>query len=293
MPQSMTGHGVGQGHANGWVAQVELSSVNHRHLDLRFRLATPSPALQARLATAVQARLGRGHVTVQLDVSRAEGAAAGVHVDKALARAWADALREVAQAAGLSGSPTPAEVAAMPGVVRLERPDDRFEELCDLVMPALEAALDGMLVSRRAEGERLLADLTPRVEALRGLHAQVLALAADLVDHRRERLRARVTDALQEHSIALDEARLEHELVLFADRTDITEELVRLQGHLDAFEDALKQDEPGRKLGFLAQELLREVNTIGSKTTDLTITGHVVEAKVEIERLREQVANIA
>ncbi len=293
MPQSMTGIGIGRASDAGWRATVELRSVNHRHLDLRFRHGAHGSAVQQAISTAIKARLERGHIAVRVDIERDQGSQPVARVDRPLAEAFKAAAEQLSDVVGGDTSVDVAWLAGLSGVVELEQPDEASEAIAALVGEAVAAAIDELLRVRRTEGDHLAADLIARTRRLQSLQAEIALLAADLVPARRLKLRERLSDVAAELGSQVDTGRLEQELVLYAERIDITEELVRLEGHLLAFVATLQQDQPGRRLGFLVQELLREVNTIGSKANSLPVTEHVITAKVEIERLREQVLNLA
>ncbi len=293
MPQSMTGIGIGRASDAGWRATVELRSVNHRHLDLRFRHGAHGSAVQQAISTAIKARLERGHIAVRVDIERDQGNQPVARVDRPLAEAFKAAAEQLSDVVGGDTSVDVAWLAGLSGVVELEQPDEASEAIAALVGEAVAAAIDELLRVRRTEGDHLAADLIARTRRLQSLQAEIALLAADLVPARRLKLRERLSDVAAELGSQVDTGRLEQELVLYAERIDITEELVRLEGHLLAFVATLQQDQPGRRLGFLVQELLREVNTIGSKANSLPVTEHVITAKVEIERLREQVLNLA
>lgn len=290
MPTSMTGFGAGSASADGVDARVQLRSVNHRNLDVRFRLPTALASLQAPLTERLRAELERGHVDVQVEVQRADGVGPEVRVDVPLARAWQRSLAQLADALDLADPPKLELIVAQPGVATVVRPEEDAAAGEAATLAAFEQALAELGASRAAEGDRLAADLGARLDALDAGRLAIEALATSTLDEARERLRGRVTSLLGD--VRLDPARLETELVLIADRSDVTEELVRLAGHVVACRAALTEPAAGRKLTFLSQELLREVNTIGSKCSALAITEHVVAAKVEIEKIREQVQNL-
>ena len=293
MPQSMTGIGFGRASNEQWSATVELRSVNHRHLDLRFRLGPHGHALQPLLTKTIKAAIVRGHIDAHVAIARQAGRPPRVELDLELASSLGEALRAVGAAIGDERPPSAVDVAAMPGVLELEQPDDHSDAVADVVTEAAAQAVAELLVARRAEGAHLASDLSDRLTGLRQLHGELAELAIELVPARRAQLQERLGEAMAALRLPVDEGRLEHELVMFADRTDLNEELVRLEGHLAAFGRTLESDQPGRKLGFLTQELLREINTIGSKSNSLQITEKVIAAKIEVERLREQVLNLA
>ncbi len=312
MATSMTGFGAGAARTSGLDVRVELRSVNHRGLDVRMRLPPALADLQAELLADLRERVQRGHVDVSVDLRRAADAPPVVRVDVALGLAWRRAIAELADAiaaddarsvaSSSSAQPSPAApgpasaplalILAQPGVVEVTRPEDDAAVAAAALREAFAAAVDGLIASRAAEGQRLVEDLLVRLALIDDARARISALAGQVLDAARSRMRARV-DELVAGSSAVDRARIETEIVLIADRSDVTEELVRLAGHLHAFRDACADADAGRKLGFLVQELLRETNTIGSKCSDLAMTEQVVAIKVELEKIREQVLNLA
>ncbi len=294
MPQSMTGFGAGHGRGADVEVAVELRSINHKHLDLRCRVEPAVVGLADLVSERLRHALGRGHVdaTVRCEVVGDAGSPACVDID--LARAWHRQLVDLAASLGVVADVGVAQIASLPGVLSLRQADLVLEDIAEPVEAALQVAIEALLEARRGEGRRLADDLIARVDTLADCAAAIAATASTIVDDQRIRLSKRVDDLLAKRDVEIDRGRLEAELVIFADRTDVTEELVRLDGHLVAFRAALtEEDQPGRRLGFLAQELLREINTIGSKSSRLEITEQVVAAKIEVERLREQIANLA
>ena len=292
--QSMTGYGRGRANTDGVCVEVELRSVNHRGLDIRVR-GQDVQRFERQITSAVRERIQRGAVQVQVQVTPADADAASWVVDEQAVTAWREAWDALAQQLGsASGGPALGWLLERPGVV-VDRRDRPPEE--EALREALDLALaDGvrMLVdSRQSEGRRLADDLRARLQTLGRLRGEIEDDAGAALDAYRSRLRARIDELVGRQGLTVDDARLETELVLYADKSDVTEELVRLRGHLGGFAAALQEGGAGRKLGFVAQELLREVNTIGSKSTGLAITERVVAAKVEIEKIREQVQNLA
>lgn len=294
MPQSMTGFGAGQARANDLEVTVELRSVNHKHLDLRCRVEPDVVGLATVVTEQIRAAIGRGYVDATVRIERVGQGRSPAQVDIALAQTWHRQLVELAASLGVADDVGIAQIAALPGVISLRQTDLELDEVAAVVDSALDTALQALLETRRAEGARFVEDLNARLDALSACVEAIGAIAATVVDDQRERLSKRIEELLARRGVDVDRGRLEAELVLFADRTDVSEELARLGGHLQAFRLALgDEDQPGRRLGFLAQELLREVNTTGSKSSRLEITEQVVAAKIEVERLREQIANLA
>ncbi|HET8542634.1 MAG TPA: YicC/YloC family endoribonuclease [Anaeromyxobacter sp.] len=290
MIRSMTGFGSGRGGAAGEELDVEIRSVNHKYCEVKVRLPRELSALEADATKAVRERLARGGVDVAVRRSGAAGAVAP-RVDVPLAEAYARAFADVKARLGLDGGVTVADVVGAEGVVRLEERALDLEAAREALRTALAGALDALLAMRTREGEALARDLAARLDAVEGLVARAAALVPQTVEHHRARLAERVQELTR--GIGVDPARLAQEVALFADRTDVTEEVTRLRSHLAQARALLAGAEPaGRKLDFLVQEMHREVNTIGSKSQSAEIAGIVVSAKAEIERMREQVQNV-
>jgi uncharacterized protein (TIGR00255 family) len=290
MIRSMTGFGAGRGAAGSEALDVEVRSVNHKYCEVKVRLPRELAALEHEAVKLVKERLARGGV----DLSARRAGPAGElapRVDLALAGAYARAFEQLRAHLGLTGSATVADVAAADGVLRLDEPALDLEAARAALRDAIGAALDALLAMRAREGEALARDLAGRLSAVEGLVARAAALVPQAVEHHRARLAERVQELSR--GIPLDPARLAQEVALFADRTDVTEEVTRLRSHVAQARALLASGEPaGRKLDFLVQEMHREVNTIGSKSQSAEIAALVVDAKAEVERMREQVQNV-
>ncbi|MEW8043657.1 MAG: YicC/YloC family endoribonuclease [Candidatus Sedimenticola endophacoides] len=265
----------------------ELRSVNHRYLEVSVRMPEEFRMLEPLVRERICKRLGRGKVDCGLRFNPAAEAAAGVVVNERLARQIIEAAAQVGALMHESVPPRTMDVMCWPGV--LEAREQDFSPLQKRAGELLEEAIDGLEDSRRREGERLGILIRQRCEAMRGEVARARALMPKVIEGIRERLRQR----LSEISEGLDEGRLEQEMALLAQRLDVDEEMDRLGTHLDEVEAVLERDEPvGRRLDFLMQELNREANTLGSKSSDVDTTRVAVEMKVLIEQMREQVQNI-
>ena len=290
---SMTGFGRGEAAGHGIKVTVEFSSINRRQFECHLALPRNLGALEAHLHTLVQNGIRRGQVRGAVQVSMASGSAAagGMRVDFARAQAQVESLRRAGKRLGLQDDLGLSHLLELPGAVVFdEQPDDPLK-LWPLVRQAAEAALDGLRRMRAREGAALARDLRRRFKALRVLRARAARRAerapADFRDVLARRL-ARLGDGL-----SADPALLARELVIFADRTDVSEELTRLERHLDQADRLLAGDEAaGRTLDFLCQELLREINTVGSKANDAPLAALVVAFKSQLEAVREQVQNV-
>jgi len=284
----MTGFGRGIAEQAGLRATVDIRSVNHRFLDLKLRGAAIAPALEEAVSTKVRAALERGAVAVAINVARISRDQAAPSIDPAAAAAAHAQLAALAQQLGLPG-PDLALVLAQPGVISTA---ERTEE-DPPVLPALEAALAQLDRMRSTEGQALAADLTARFDELTALRAQIATLAAAVPHQLTKRLQERIARLLDGHDTNVDPARLAQEVALLADRSDVTEELVRLASHLDQARSLIAgKASAGRRLDFLVQEIGRELNTIGSKSTITEISAAIVEGKAVLEKVREQVQNV-
>lgn len=291
MPRSMTGFGRARAEIPNVTVTLEIRAVNHRYCDVRMHAPPGMTALSADLEREVRARLGRGRVDVSVALERASGAEIEVEVDIGRARALADAYRRLAGALGVEFS-TPLDwIAAAPQVLKAGDGVPVSGDLEPAARRALDAALGDLLRMRDTEGAALASDLERRLARVRTLVLEARRRAPRAVDDRGRRLRERVAFIAAEAPV--DEGRIAQEIVLLADRADVTEEIERLISHLAQFSEHLRgRDMVGRRLDFLVQEMNREANTIGSKCQDVAIAHLVVELKTELERIREQVQNL-
>lgn len=284
----MTGFGRGVAEHAGLRATVDIRAVNHRFLDLKLRGASIAPALEEAVAVRVRAAIERGSVAVSIHVAR-EGAPGTSAIDPIAAAAAHAQLAALATQLGLPG-PDLALVLAQPGVVSAgERAEDDPP-----VLPALEAALAQLDRMRATEGQALAADLGARFDELTALRSQIATHAAAVPHQLTRRLQERLGRLLEgQDTGGIDPGRLAQEVALLADRSDITEELVRLASHLDQVRALVAgAGSVGRRLDFLVQEIGRELNTIGSKSTTTEISAAIVDGKAALEKVREQVQNV-
>lgn len=293
MIRSMTGYGRAEATGARTILTVECRSVNHRHIDVSLKLPRVLIAFEADARRLIQAAVQRGRVDVSAAVTTVEGTVLNpLTVNVAQAREYADAARRLADTLDLSDGPSLGWVMGQPGVLSRE---DQAPLSTDEAWPLLEKALAGalalMVERRETEGAALAQELADLRVTLDGHVAVVARRAPVAVERRAARLRERMQAMLGDAQ--LDPARLAAEVAIWADRTDVSEELARLRAHLTQLTALLAGDEPvGRTLDFLIQEINREVNTIGSKADDLEISQAVIAAKATLEKMREQVQNI-
>ena len=290
---SMTGRGAGRDADKLARVEVELSSVNRKQLDVAVGVPRALASFEPRILARIQQAVSRGRIGGEIRVSwTSKAQAAAVRVDEGLARAGVAALRATARKLGMADDLGASALLALPEVVLFERASADVEALWPLAEKALDAALGDLQAMRRREGAALARDLRGRLKTLAGLAGEIASLAPAAAAAYREQLLRRVGPLLPEGDWAGDE-RILKEVVLFADRSDVTEELVRLDSHMAQAGGLLKTGGVvGRTLDFLVQEMGREINTVGSKANHGGITERVVVFKAELERMREQAQNI-
>jgi uncharacterized protein (TIGR00255 family) len=265
----------------------ELRSVNHRYLEVAVRLPEEFRILEPKVRELAAKRLGRGKVDCNLRFEPGAGSVAGVSVNKDLAGKIIDAAGLVDQLLHESRPLNSMDILRWPGVLEVEKPD--LTPLQQRAWELLDEALGSLVESRQREGERLAELITQRCTAMQEQVAAVKERMPQVLEGVRGRLKERLEELAQE----LDQARLEQEMALLAQRLDVDEEMDRLATHLEEVLRVLQRDEPvGRRLDFLMQELNREANTLSSKSNDVEVTRIAVEMKVLIEQMREQVQNI-
>lgn len=289
--QSMTGYGRARACRDGREITIELKTVNHRFLDLSFRIPKNLAFLEDPLRSRINASgLRRGHVDVFVTYANTRTDAREVRLDGALLEAFSQALADAQVALKPYGRMmSAAEVLTLSGALSIAQAEEDAEAVTELAAEAFDAALDKLMDMRAQEGEHLGADLLGNLEELSALVRGIADRAPEVPREYRQRLMAR----LEEWQVNADPQRVAQEVALMADHCAIDEELSRLQSHIAQFRSSVKNGtEVGRKLDFLLQEMNREINTIGSKASDAEISGCVVNAKCVVEKLREQVQNV-
>jgi len=275
---------------DGRQVAVELSAVNRKQAEIALSMPRPLLELEPRVRDEINAHISRGRLTVVVGLHAKEGGRSGA-INVAAAKAYRGELDALRKALKLEGEITLDQVLRGPGVLDSENAEIDADTAWPAVRKALDAALEQFIKMRKKEGEALAADLRKRILSIQRNVKTISVLAPKVMEHHRGLLLERAAKAGLE--IEASDERLLKEIVFFADRSDISEELTRLRSHLDQFFGHLAKDEPvGRTLDFLLQELFRETNTIGNKANFLAISQIVVGMKTELEKLREQVQNI-
>ena len=270
---------------------IELKSVNHRFLDLNMRLPRFLTFLEDELRRLLKSRLARGRVDVFVNYEATESKGKSVKLDMEIAKGYVDAAKLLCEQTGVANDLTASTLLRLPEVITFDEAQNDEQELKEVLTTAANAAIDKLIEARRAEGERITKDILARVDTLSEIRDAISQREPLVVEDYRERLKAKLEEYLAGSEI--DANRFEQEILYFTDKASITEELVRLNSHFEQLRLlAGSEKESGRSLDFLVQELNREFNTIGSKASDTTITKAVLDAKAEVERIREQVQNI-
>jgi uncharacterized protein (TIGR00255 family) len=283
----MTGHARAETRAPWGALAIEIRSVNQRFLDLSVRLPDALRFLEADIRQAIGKRISRGKLDINFYFNPEAASNTEVSVNTDLLKALDEAMNQVHMTMPGVLSPNALNVLQYPGVV--QQPELAQDDVKADVLVLLEKALDQLIESRSAEGERLAAMILERCETIAGYAQQVREVVPQIREAMEERLRKR----LDQIDVEINEGRIEQELVMFAQKADVDEEVDRLESHITAVKQALKSKQPvGRKLDFLMQEFTREANTLGSKSQGIETTNISVELKVLIEQMREQVQNI-
>lgn len=289
--RSMTGYGRGQSSTNGTQFSVELNSVNRKQSDITVTLPRELSELEPRVRDVVNSSISRGRLNVVVSYHTRSAHAHKAAVDTELARIFFNAMRELQKELGAAGEVSIDSVLRAPGVICAPMEHITPEEAWPSIEAALKEALKGLVEMREEEGKHLALDLVQRMKSVRDWLLNIRELQPNVVLKYRQNLLERVQKAGLE--LPIDDDRLAKEIVFFADKADISEELTRLESHLAQFAHHLRKHEPvGRTLDFMTQEIARELNTLGSKANDVGISQHVVLCKAEMEKIREQIQNI-
>ncbi|WP_455268247.1 YicC/YloC family endoribonuclease [Ruminococcus sp.] len=291
MIKSMTGFGREHIVANGREIIVEIRSVNHRYYEFTSRTPRAYGYLDEKLKGFLKSGISRGKVEASVSIYNQEGTDAEIELNKAVAKGYLDALRGAADELDLDDDITLSHIMKLPDVFTVVKKTDDEEVIWNEVKEVAQVALDRFVQMRETEGVKMYDDISGRLDYIEETVGKIEDQSPNVTESYRERLYAKIKETLGDKDI--DEQRILTEVAIFADKVAIDEETVRLRSHISQFRELIKSDEPvGRKLDFLVQELNREVNTIGSKANDLTITKMVVDLKAEIEKIREQIQNI-
>jgi uncharacterized protein (TIGR00255 family) len=287
----MTGYGRGEATSDGAKFTVELSTVNRRQSEIVMALPRDLSEFEVRIRQVINARISRGRTNVLVALHHSSRATPSLALDVALARSYHDAMRALQKELGAPGEITIDTILQAPGVMRAPEETIEADRAWPALQRALDAALSDLIKMREREGKHLAKDLIRRLKSIRKLLKEIRAQHPEVI----KKFRAALADRIEKAGLAAEQndERLSREILLFADRSDISEELTRLESHLAQFAHHLRKEEPvGRALEFIVQELFRELNTLGAKANDAAISQRVVACKTEVEKIREQVQNL-
>lgn len=291
MVLSMTGYGRGIKSTPAYLITIDIKSINHRYLEIYFKIPKIYSFLEDILRRDLAAKISRGKLEVSITIEKFLPEEITVKLNRSLLTSYFKAIDELTCDFKVQGAPDLTAILNLPDVMQTVQPPEDEEQLGILAGEVLSEAIDNLLQMRRLEGERLAVNIRDKLDILKGFHHQLVKLAPEMVTEYHARLLKRVHELTD--GVEVDPNRLAVEVALFADKSDITEELVRIESHLQQIDKTLELDEPiGRKLDFIVQELNREINTIGSKGNDLTLSQIVIQFKSELEKIREQIQNI-
>jgi len=289
--KSMTGFGKCEIAADGRKIRVEMKSVNHRYLDINIRMPRFLLFLEDDVRKYLKSVISRGRIDVFVNYSSEREDSKTVSVDMAVINGYLNAAQRIEQELGIVNNIQSADLLKLPDAVTFEESDTDEDALRTLLISAVKNAAAELILAREAEGIQLISDVRERLSVVSVL-AEDIARKEDLVlEEYRVKLEQRITTLLE--TVPVDETRLAQEVAIYADKCNVTEEVVRIKSHVNQFLDAVTSGLPqGRNLDFIVQELNREFNTIGSKSGDAGITKMVIAGKVEIEKVREQIQNL-
>jgi uncharacterized protein (TIGR00255 family) len=290
---SMTGFGDARHERSGHALSAEVRTINNRHFKLNLRTTEGYGALESRIEAVVREYVRRGTVNVNVRI-RHMSSAGDYRVNPEVLEAYVDQLQKIAAKRNLPEEMRLESLIGLPGVIEeLSTEAHDADNVWPLLEPTLRAALENLTEMRMAEGNALSDDLRRQCETVDASLKNIAARSPQIVEGYRQRLQDRVGEALAQFKVAIEPLDLVREVCVFADRSDISEEIVRLRSHLGQFAQAMQAaDSAGRKLEFICQEMGRETNTIGSKASDAEISHEVVEIKTALERIREQIQNV-
>ena len=291
MIKSMTGYGRFEGVIEGRRTVFEIKSVNHRYFELQCRLPRGCGFLEETIKNLLADKVSRGKVDVYVSIEADENVAADVRVNQSVALGYLRAIQTMCELYGLRNDVTVSTIAGYPDVLTVSKAPENEEKLSEIVKIAGEQALESFLAMREREGEKLKKDVLERGQHILSIVEQIEERSPQTVEEYRNKLYERLKEVLEVTTI--DPQRILTEAAIFADKTAVAEETVRLRSHFAQLEDMLNSDAAvGRKLDFIVQEMNREANTIGSKVCDADLAHKVVDIKADIEKIREQIQNI-
>ncbi len=289
---SMTGFGRGEAEGEQHKFTVEIKSVNHRYNDIIVRMPKKLTSLEERIKKQVKEQVNRGRVEIYISLEETKNEDFSIKPNYEILDQYYGALTEVKEKYDLTDDVKLSLLAKYPDAMTVEYEEADEEVIWSVLSKAVETAMESLMDMRRVEGEKLQIDIMERADAIKETVKSIDALGPEIIEAYKKKMVERIRELLDE-AIEIDESRILHEVAIFADKTSVTEEIVRLDSHMEQLKQIFKQKGGvGRKLDFLIQEINREINTIGSKSPDIDISNFVIDIKSEIEKIREQIQNI-
>lgn len=293
MTYSMTGYGRGEASSDRIKIVVEIKSVNHRYSEIVAKIPKKMNPFEERVKAMIKDQVQRGRIELYVNYEEQVGADYSILPNDAVLDQYYAALKHLKDRYELRDDVTLSLMSRHPEAFRVEYVEVDGEAIWTVLEKAAAAAIAQMVEMRKTEGAKLVVDILERISQMKSRLDKIESQSPQIVEAYRQKMRDRLTDLLGDMGIQIDEARIAHEIAIFADKTNVTEEIVRLKSHFDQIADIIDQGgAAGRKLDFLVQEMNREVNTIGSKSPDFEISNDVIELKSELEKIREQIQNI-
>ncbi len=290
MPRSMTGFGRAKYEKEGREYQIELKSVNYKYSDVSVKLPRNISYLEEKIKSEVSKNISRGKVDVFISFVNNSSKGKNIKINNEIAKIYIDELKKLAEETGIESNFRTIDISKMPDVLTIQNEDDEELIMSEIEIP-LNEAIENFTSMKETEGKRISQDLKERINNIQIKVEKISEYSTGLIDEYVVKLEARIKEMLKVDVV--DETRLAQEVVIFADKTSIQEELTRLRSHISQFNDILTNSSVvGKKLDFIIQEMNREINTIGSKSGSLNITNLVIDVKTELEDIREQVQNL-
>ena len=292
MAKSMTGFGIGEFKDQYYNLSVECKTINHKYLDINPRMPRKLSFLEDKLRFLIKDHLGRGRVDIFVKFETITSVGSQLVYDAELAKQYYHILKNIKSDFGLEEPISPVDIAKFPDVVKITEAEDDEEMLWNMLSDAANKALENLCNMRIIEGKKLEKDILARADLLERSVCDLEKYTDTIEKEYKDKLYARISELLDDPKV-VDEYRLAQEVAIYADKSNITEEIVRFKSHINQLRDTVTADESvGRKMDFLIQEMNREVNTMGSKSSDVSIANLVINMKAELEKIREQVQNI-
>lgn len=292
MAKSMTGFGIGEFKDQYYNLSVECKTINHKYLDINPRIPRKLSFLEDKLRFLIKDHLGRGRVDIFVKFETVTSVGSQLVYDAELAKQYYHILKNIKSDFGLEEPISPVDIAKFPDVVKITEAEDDEEILWNMLSDAANKALENLCNMRIIEGKKLEKDILARADLLERSVCDLEKYTDTIEKEYKDKLYARISELLDDPKV-VDEYRLAQEVAIYADKSNITEEIVRFKSHINQLRDTVTADESvGRKIDFLIQEMNREVNTMGSKSSDVSIANLVINMKAELEKIREQVQNI-